>query len=88
MKAAYTAKNPYSPNVADPFQTACIPMASSSPPTGTSTRRPRCHSAENAAIPNPIPVSTVNNGCANGDMITRTKNVAAVTDASPLPPLS
>ena len=30
-----------------------------------------------------MPVSTVNSGCANGDMTMRTKKVAAVTEAMP-----
>ncbi len=39
-------------------------------------------------MPKPMPVSTVKSGCANGDITTRTKKVAAVTEAMPLPPVS
>lgn len=88
MKTAYTAKKPYSPKVDEPFQTACMPIASSRPERGTRTRRRWWRSADRAAMPKPMPVRTVNRGCANGDMITRTKNVAAVTDAMPRSPVS
>ena len=81
MNAAYTAKNPYSPKVDEPFHRACMPIASSSPGSGSSTRRTRWRSPDSAAMPKPMPVSTVNRGCANGDMTTRTKKVAAVTEA-------
>ncbi len=33
-----------------------------------------------------MPVSTVNSGCANGDITMRTKKVAAVTEARPEAP--
>lgn len=38
MNAAYTAKNPYSPNADEPFHIACMPIASSSPERGKATR--------------------------------------------------
>lgn len=88
MNAAYTAKKPYSPNAAEPFHRACMPIASSSPASGSSARRRRCRPVESAAIPKPMPVSTVNSGWANGDITTRTKKVAAVTEAMPLSPVS
>lgn len=62
MNIAYTAKNPYSPNVDEPFQVACMPIASSSPDSGTSTRRMCWRSAESAETPKPMPVSTVKRG--------------------------
>ncbi len=65
-----------------------MPIASSSPQTGTSTRRTCCRSADSAAMPKPMPVSTVNRGCANGDITMRTKKVAAVTEAMPRSPVS
>ena len=34
-------------------------------------------------MPKPMPVRTVNSGCANGDSTIRTKKVAAVTEAMP-----
>ncbi len=37
-------------------------------------------------MPKPMPESTVNKGCANGDITTRTKNVPAVTEARPVVP--
>ncbi|CAM5738838.1 hypothetical protein SALBM311S_02775 [Streptomyces alboniger] len=88
MNAAYTAMNPYSPNVDEAFQIACMPIASSSPDSGRSTRRTCWRSADSAEMPKPMPVRTVNRGCANGDMITRTKKVAAVTEAIPRSPVS
>lgn len=88
MNIAYTAKNPYSPSVEEPFHIACMPIASSSPDSGTSTRRTCWRSAESAETPKPMPVRTVNRGCANGDITTRTKKVAAVTEAMPPWPLS
>lgn len=39
-------------------------------------------------MPKPMPVRTVKSGCAKGDMITRTKKVAAVTEAMPRSPES
>ncbi len=88
MKAAYTAKNPYSPKLDEPFHMACMPMASRSPRRGRSTRRACCRSPDSAAMPKPMPHRTVKSGCAKGDMMTRTKKVAAVTEAMPLSPVS
>ncbi len=39
-------------------------------------------------MPKPMPVSTVNRGCAKGDITTRTKKVVAVTEAMPRSPVS
>ncbi|MDQ0812561.1 hypothetical protein QFZ63_004275 [Streptomyces sp. B3I7] len=65
-----------------------MPIASSRPPSGASVRRTRRCSAVSALMPKPMPVNTVNRGCAKGDITTRTKNVAAVTEAMPpCPPL-
>ncbi len=61
-----------------------MPIASSSPESGTPTRRTGPRSAESAAMPKPMPVRTVKSGCANGDMTMRTKKVAAVTEAMPV----
>lgn len=63
-------------------------MASSSPASGSSTRRSRFPRGARAANPNPMPVSTVKSGCANGDITTRTKKVAAVTEPRPVEPNS
>lgn len=60
-----------------------MPIAHTRPPSGNTTRRSRLPGGASAAAPNPMPVSTVNSGCANGDMTTRTKKVAAVVE----PPL-
>ncbi len=39
-------------------------------------------------MPKPMPVRTVNKGCAKGDMTMRTKKVAAVTEVKPRSPVS
>ncbi len=88
MDAPYTARKPYSPNAAEPFHRACMPIASSRPASGSRARRRWCRPVDSAAMPKPMPVSTVKSGWAKGDMTTRTKKVAAVTEAKPLSPVS
>ena len=61
-----------------------MPIASTRPSSGNTIRRSRLPGGDSAARPKPMPVSTVNSGCANGDMTTRTKKVAAVVGAPPV----
>ncbi len=60
MKTAWTARKPYGSKAVERFHSACLPVASSSPATGSSTRRTRRRSPDSAAMP----VSTVNGGVA------------------------
>ena len=84
MNAPYTAKKPNGPK-----SDGAVPQGvhahreERARAAAARSRRMRWRSAASAAMPKPMPVSTVKSGCANGDMTTRTKKVAAVTEARP-----
>ena len=82
MNAAYTSRKPPVPSAEEPFHMPCSVMAVSQPPSGASQRR-ACPGRLIAATPKPTPVMQVNSGWANGDMMTRMKKVASVTEPRP-----
>ena len=71
---------PCPPETAARFHSACARTARVKPTTGATRRG--SHVRLVAATPTPMPVSTVNIGCANGDMRQRATNVA-VSDSPP-----